>query len=77
MNYDAFPKWLPFAVLLYFKETQTPKDVWVSNPVGRLSNNPKKIQAGAKPGQVHFFPAVCNAKIFKEEFKKRGCPKIN
>mmetsp|Transcript_18390 Transcript_18390/g.59360 ORF Transcript_18390/g.59360 Transcript_18390/m.59360 type:complete len:253 (-) Transcript_18390:414-1172(-) len=77
VNYDAFPKWLPFAVLLYFKETQTPKDKWVSNPVGRLANNQKKLDDGAVKGQVHFFPCVCNKDVFKREFEKRGCPKID
>jgi hypothetical protein len=80
INYDFFPKgWIDGPVgpiLVYFKETQTPSDSWDEGP-GKLANDPDKIASGAAaPGQVHFFPAVCNAKQIRDEFDKRNCRKI-
>jgi hypothetical protein len=80
INYDFFPKgWIDGPVgpiLVYFKETQTPADSWNEGP-GKLANDPDKIASGeAAPGQVHFFPAVCNAQQIRDEFAKRNCRKI-
>jgi Protein of unknown function (DUF3119) len=81
INYDFFPQsWVDdfpgFPVLVYFKETQTPADKWNEGP-GQYANDPSKIASGqAVAGQVHFFPAVCNAKQIRSEFAKRGCKKI-
>jgi hypothetical protein len=80
INYDFFPKgWIDGPVgpiLVYFKETQTPSDSWDEGP-GKLANDPDKIASGAAvPGQVHFFPAVCNTRQMRDEFDKRNCRKI-
>lgn len=81
VNYDFFPKgWIdsnPIGpILVYFKETQTPSDKWNEGP-GKSANDPDKIASGeAVAGQVHFFPAVCNAKQIRDEFDRRGCRKI-
>lgn len=79
VNYDFFP---PIdsspvgPILVYFKETQTDSKLWNEGP-GLLANNKEKIEAGeAVAGQVHFFPAVCNAEQIREEFEKRGCGKL-
>ena len=79
-NYDFFPEgWIDGPVgpiLVYFKEDQTPESSWNDGP-GKLANDPEKVAAGiARPGQVHFFPAVANASQLREEFAKRGCKKI-
>jgi Protein of unknown function (DUF3119) len=81
VNYDFFPKgWIDSSptgpVLVYFKETQTPSDTWNQGP-GKAANDPAKIEAGqAIAGQVHFFPAICNANQIREEFEKRGCRRL-
>lgn len=77
INTDYFPKgWIDGPVgpiLIYFKENQTPKEKWNEGP-GKIANDPAKVEAGiVRPGQVHFFPAVANARQLREEFKKRGC----
>jgi len=80
VNYDFFPKgWIDGPVgpiLVYFKETQTPSEKWNEGP-GASANDPEKIASGEiLAGQVHFFPAVCNAQQIRAEFAKRGCKKI-
>jgi hypothetical protein len=83
VNYDFFPQsWMadpnhPIGpILVYFKETQTDSSTWNEGP-GRASNDPAKIASGqAVAGQVHFFPAVGNARQIEAEFAKRGCGKI-
>lgn len=79
VNYDFFPEgWIDQPqgpILVYFKETQTPSDKWEEGP-GAKANSEEALAKGAKPGQVHFFPAVCNTKQMREEFRKRGCAKI-
>jgi Protein of unknown function (DUF3119) len=83
VNYDFFPRsWMdsPFfgqPILIYFKETQTPPETWNEGP-GKAANNPEKIANGsAVPGQVHFFPAICNAQKIEQEFQKRNCKKLS
>jgi hypothetical protein len=79
VNYDFFPKgWVDQPqgpILVYFKETQTPSDKWNEGP-GQSANSEEKIAAGAVPGQVHFFPALCDTKQLRAEFAKRGCAKL-
>ncbi|KAG8461075.1 hypothetical protein KFE25_003644 [Diacronema lutheri] len=79
VNWDFFPSgWLEQGlppILVYFKETQTPRDQWDVGP-GKAANAPDKIASGAVPGQVHFFPALCDCKQLKEQFELRGCAKL-
>jgi len=79
VNYDFFPKgWIDQPqgpILVYFKETQTPSDKWNEGP-GKSANSEEAIAQGAKPGQVHFFPALCNTKQLRAEFERRGCAKL-
>ncbi|GMI02563.1 hypothetical protein TrLO_g8538 [Triparma laevis f. longispina] len=65
VNYEFFPA--AFPILVYFKETQTPDDKWAEGP-GQLD----KVGGG----QLHFFPAIADVKVLKEEFEKRGCNKL-
>lgn len=80
INYATFPDgWIDQPqgpVLIYFKETQTPKSTWESNAVSKRANSPSALQQGAKLGQPHFFPALCDAKVLFSEFEKRGAKKI-
>lgn len=80
VNYDFFPNgWIDGPIgplLVYFKETQTPPDIWNDGP-GKIANDPDKVAAGeAVAGQVHFFPTVCDARQIRDEFEKRGCGKL-
>jgi len=79
VNYDFFPQgWIDQPqgpILVYFKETQTPSDQWNTGP-GEKANNEESIKNGAVPGQVHFFPALCNTKQLRDEFERRGCMKL-
>lgn len=84
-DYDSFVNWKFFPsawlnqpqgpVLAYFKETQTPASSWNEGP-GKTANSPEAIANGAVPGQVHFFPVLCNAKQLAAEFERRGCKKL-
>lgn len=66
VNWDFFPnRGLP--ILVYFKETQTPKDMWSTGP-GQFDK-----KGG---GQIHFFPAIANVDQLKEQFALRGCAKV-
>jgi hypothetical protein len=79
VNYDFFPEgWIDQPqgpILVYFKETQTPSDKWNDGP-GKSANSEEAIARGALPGQVHFFPALCNSKQLRDEWAKRGCQKL-
>jgi hypothetical protein len=79
VNYDFFPKgWIDRPqgpILVYFKETQTPSSEWNTGP-GAKANSEEAIAGGAVPGQVHFFPALCNAQQIRAEFERRGCAKL-
>lgn len=79
VNYDFFPSgWIDQPqgpILVYFKETQTPSEEWDVGP-GAQANSAQALAAGAVPGQVHFFPAICNTKQLREEFARRGCAKL-
>jgi hypothetical protein len=84
-NYDSFVNWEFFPegwidqpqgpILVYFKETQTPQDQWGTGP-GQMANSDDAMAKGAVPGQVHFFPALCDVKQLRSEFQKRGCQKL-
>lgn len=79
VNYEFFPKgWIDQPqgpILVYFKETQTPSEMWSDGP-GAMANSDKAIADGATPGQVHFFPALCNCKQLKAEWERNGCAKL-
>mmetsp|Transcript_19387 Transcript_19387/g.23099 ORF Transcript_19387/g.23099 Transcript_19387/m.23099 type:complete len:239 (-) Transcript_19387:347-1063(-) len=74
VNYDFFPS-RSFPILVYFKETQTPEEMWNTGP-GEQANSPEAIAKGAKPGQVHFFPAIGNVEQMAKGFEKNACAKI-
>ncbi|GMI20023.1 hypothetical protein TeGR_g14574 [Tetraparma gracilis] len=65
VNYAFFPS-PSFPVLVYFKETATPRERWGDGP-GALD------EVGG--GQIHFFPAIADVEVMKEEFERRGCKK--
>ena len=80
VNWEFFPKgWIDQPqgpVLAYFKETQTPSEMWGTGP-GKIANSDEFIEEnGAVPGQVHFFPVLCNAQLLRAEFEKRNCAKL-
>jgi hypothetical protein len=79
VNYDFFPKgWIDQPqgpILVYFKETQTPSEKWSEGP-GGIANSDESLAKGITPGQVHFFPALCNTKQLRAEWDKRGCKKV-
>lgn len=74
VNYDFFPS-RSFPILVYFKETQTPEEMWNVGP-GEQANSPEAIAKGAKAGQVHFFPAIGNVEATAKGFEKHDCAKI-
>lgn len=74
VNWEFFPsEALP--ILVYFKETQTPRDKWDVGP-GEMANSAEAQARGAVPGQVHFFPCIASKDMLKEQFEARGCAKI-
>jgi hypothetical protein len=79
VNWEFFPKgWVDAPqgpILAYFKETQTPQEKWNEGP-GKSANSDEAIANGAVPGQVHFFPVLCDAKQLRDEFQKRNCAKL-
>lgn len=79
VNWEFFPKgWLEAGlppILVYFKETQTPGSQWNVGP-GKSANSAEALAKGAVPGQVHFFPALCDCKQMREQFETRGCKRI-
>ena len=56
-------------------QVQTPSEKWGTGP-GEIANSEKAVSNGAIPGMVHFFPALCNSKQLKAEWKRRGCQKL-
>ena len=75
VNRDYFPS-QSFPILVYFKETQTPKEKWMIGP-GEKANSPEAIAKGAVPGQVHFFPAIGNVEAMEKAFESHGCGKLD
>jgi len=59
VNYAFLPS-EDFPILVYFKETQTPRDVWVEAP----------IVVDALEGQAHFFPAIARSDELKAGFEQ-------
>jgi len=51
-----------------FETARPKKDKWDEGP-GKLDK-----KGG---GQVHFFPAIANAKQLEEQFQSRGCAKVD
>jgi len=74
VNWDFFPS-ESFPILVYFKETQTPEEFWNVGP-GEQANSAEAIANGAKPGQVHFFPAIARVDQLKASFEAKGCSKL-
>lgn len=79
-KYDTFVNWEFFPsvdvpVLVYFKETQTPKDKWMEGP-GQFANSADALAKGAVPGQIHFFPCIANAQELKAQFEAKKCAKL-
>ena len=66
INYEFFPS-VHMPVLVYFKETSTPKRKWVVGP-GKYDTK--------RNGMCHFFPAFGNSYQIQREFEKHGCKKI-
>lgn len=79
VNWEFFPKgWIDQPqgpILVYFKETQTPSEEWNVGP-GAQANSEEALSQGAVPGQVHFFPALCDTAQLRDQFMKRGCTKL-
>ena len=59
VNYAFLPS-EDFPILVYFKETQTPRDAWVEVP----------IVVDSLDGQAHFFPAIARSDVLRAGFKK-------
>ena len=79
-TYDSFVNWeffpsVDLPILVYFKETQTPKDKWNVGP-GEMANSPEALAKGAVPGQVHFFPCIADAQQLKAQFEAKKCAKL-
>ncbi len=69
VNYDFFPS-INLPILVYFKETQTPKEMQIKGSLGL------KQMDRRDNGQMHWFPAYANAKQLKEQFEANRCQKI-
>lgn len=69
MNYDFFPS-IQLPILVYFKETQTPKDMQIKGSLGSQQMDRRDN------GQMHWFPAFANASQLKEQFEAHRCKKI-
>lgn len=69
VNWDFFPS-IHLPILVYFKETQTPKDMQKKGSLGL------KQMDRRDNGQMHWFPAYANVKQLREQFEARGCSKI-
>ena len=74
VNYDVFPN-KEYPILVYFKETQTPREFW-NMPPGDKANSPEALAKGAVEGQVHFFPAIGNVDATVAGFESHGCKKL-
>ena len=79
VNWDFFPRSITELagqpILVYFKETATPKEKWDEGP-GQFANSEAAIADGAVAGQVHFFPAIVNKDEIEKLFIERGCAKL-
>ena len=79
VNWEFFPaalvEFTGQPILVYFKETTTPRDKWDEGP-GQFANSEAALAAGAVAGQVHFFPAIVNKAEIERLFVEQGCAKI-
>lgn len=66
VNWDFFPS-EEFPILVYFKENQTPQEMWDVGP-GQFDERHN--------GQIHFFPAIANTRELAEGFKSHDCAKL-
>lgn len=62
INWGIYPS-LEYPVIIYFKETETPKEQWGKWFAAFDSYG---------NGQPHFFPGIANARQFKEQMELRG-----
>lgn len=69
VNWDFFPS-VDLPILVYFKETQTPKEMQIKGSLGARQMDRRDN------GQMHFFPAYANAKQLREQFEAHRCKKI-
>ncbi|KAL3796831.1 hypothetical protein ACHAW5_002517 [Stephanodiscus triporus] len=69
VNWDFFPS-IQLPILVYFKETQTPKNMQTKGSLGA------KLMDRRDNGQMHWFPAYANARQLREQFEAHGCKKI-
>jgi len=66
INWEFFPS-VHMPVLVYFKETATPKSKWNVGPGAYDKRN---------NGMVHFFPAFGNSFQIKREFQAHNLPHV-
>ena len=55
-------------ILIFVRVDSNEKDKWNEGP-GQIDD--------IGGGQIHFFPAICNCKQLEEQFKIRGCAKVD
>jgi Protein of unknown function (DUF3119) len=65
INYIFFPS-IGFPLIVYFKETETPKELW-NKSLGAFD--------GYGRGQPHFFPGILDAVQFRGQMEARGVKK--
>ena len=66
VDYDFLPS-QNFPILLYFKETQTPKENWVEIP----------ITIDKAEGQQHFLPSIASVDQLVKSFESHGIKKVH
>mmetsp|Transcript_24641 Transcript_24641/g.53408 ORF Transcript_24641/g.53408 Transcript_24641/m.53408 type:complete len:200 (-) Transcript_24641:309-908(-) len=69
VNWDFFPS-IQLPILVYFKETQTPKHMQTKGSLG-----PHQMDRRDN-GQMHWFPAFANVRQIREQFEAHGCTKV-
>jgi len=69
VNWDFFPS-IDIPILVYFKETQTPKELQKKGSLGMRQMDRREN------GQMHWFPAYANVRQLREQFEAHGCQKI-
>lgn len=69
VNWDFFPS-IHLPILVYFKETQTPKNMQIKGSIGSHQMDRRDN------GQMHWFPAFANVRQLREQFEAHGCEKV-
>lgn len=74
-RYDSFVNWdffpcIQLPILVYFKETQTPKEMQIKGSLGAQQMDRRDN------GQMHWFPAYADARQLREQFEAHKCTKI-